>query len=405
MTSTTPPPVQIATLERTYSADTTWWSARVLQAIARSSACVSDYEGETGLVEDAPSRLTELLRSVAPDLRFAGSLRDAETTSVLVADGDERVVLVRADADGALVTAWAADPSAAEHLCRRVRAVLPRTKAKDDHVPLSFWHHDDHAAVELRDVACPTLAEVGTNYVSEVRGSLERLAALERPDALGKMILWYGPPGTGKTHAVRALARAWATTLGASVEVVIDPEVLFASSSYLHSVFLSNHRPQRVAQAAQRRLGVEGAEAAKDEVPLRLIVLEDAAELFTAGCRETQGFARLLNLTDGVLGQGRRLVFLLTTNQEIGRIDPALVRPGRCIQALEFKAFDAQQANDWLAARGHASLAGSVGGQRTLAELYGMTTARLAPLDSCVDTRLGFSLPTRAGSPSLVVSR
>jgi hypothetical protein len=389
--------VAIVSLERTYSADATWWSARLLDTIAGSGACATEHEEGIDITDDTAARVTELLHAVVPDLHLVGTLRDHDVTSVLVAGRGQRAVLVRADTDGANVTAWAADQSTAELLCGRVRAALPRTKARADHVPLSFWHFDDGADVDIRDVPCPTLDEIAPNYVARVRGQLERLSALERPDSLGKMILWYGPPGTGKTHAVRALARAWATRLGASVEIVIDPEVLFASSSYLHSLFLSDHRPQRSARAARRRLGHDAPETANDEVPPRLIVLEDAAELFTTGCRETQGFARLLNLTDGVLGQGRRLVFLLTTNQEIGRIDPALIRPGRCIQALEFEPFDVLQANAWLASHGHPHLAGSVDGDRTLAELYGMTTRTLTPPVSCVESRLGFTASARAG--------
>ena len=54
-------------------------------------------------------------------------------------------------------------------------------------------------------------------------------------------------------------------------------------------------------KAARRRLGVKrGADEVKNT--LRLIILEDAAELFAADCRATQGFARLLNLSEGIVG-------------------------------------------------------------------------------------------------------
>lgn len=117
------------------------------------------------------------------------------------------------------------------------------------------------------------------------------------------------------------------------------------------------------------------------------MLLEDAAELFATGCRQTAGFSRFLNLTDGILGQGSRVIFVLTTNEDIGRIDPALTRPGRCLQALEFVPFDADGAADWLATRGVED--GAPTQQRTLAELFALATS--APLNVCSPSaRLGF---------------
>jgi hypothetical protein len=94
-----------------------------------------------------------------------------------------------------------------------------------------------------------------------------------------------------------------------------------------------------------------------------LVVLEDAAEFVMANNRGP-GVARLLNLADGLLGQGVRVVFLLTTNENIGEIDPALQRPGRCRQVLEFPKFTPEQAASWLGAPK------DVMHEVTLAELY-----------------------------------
>lgn len=55
------------------------------------------------------------------------------------------------------------------------------------------------------------------------------------------------------------------------------------------------------------------------------------------------------------------VLVLLTTNEETSRLHPALVRPGRCLAAVEFPAFDARQAAEWLG--------GPVNQGMTLAEL------------------------------------
>lgn len=69
----------------------------------------------------------------------------------------------------------------------------------------------------------------------------------------------------------------------------------------------------------------------------------------------------MLNLADGILGQGMNVLALLTTNEETSRLHPALVRPGRCLAAVEFSPFDHREGSAWLNA--------TVDGPVTLAEL------------------------------------
>src|SRR3712207_1033714 len=82
----------------------------------------------------------------------------------------------------------------------------------------------------------------------------------------------------------------------------------------------------------------------------RLIVLEDAADLVTPGAGS--GLARLLNLTDGFVGQGLKVLVLVTGNEPLERLHPAVARPGRCAAEVAFERFDADAAARWLADRG-----------------------------------------------------
>ncbi|HEY0363764.1 MAG TPA: hypothetical protein VGC83_15910, partial [Solirubrobacteraceae bacterium] len=108
----------------------------------------------------------------------------------------------------------------------------------------------------------------------------------------------------------------------------------------------------------------------------RLLVLEDAGELMGASARADigQGLSRILNLTDGLLGQGQRCLLLVTTNEPVGRLHPALRRPGRCWAEVEFARFSAHQAAAWLRRRGAA---GPAPGGGTLAELYALADGRV----------------------------
>jgi ATP-dependent 26S proteasome regulatory subunit len=70
-----------------------------------------------------------------------------------------------------------------------------------------------------------------------------------------------------------------------------------------------------------------------------LIVAEDSDEFLRLSARREAGAAlgRLLNLTDGILGQGSNTLILLTTNELLENLHPALIRPGRCLAQIEFE--------------------------------------------------------------------
>ena len=86
-----------------------------------------------------------------------------------------------------------------------------------------------------------------------------------------------------------------------------------------------------------------------------------------------QGLSRLLKLTDGLLGQGVRCILLVTTNEPIGRLHPAVRRPGRCWASIDFGPFEPPEATAWLALAG---VERDVTHPATLAELYAIAEDR-----------------------------
>jgi ATPase family protein associated with various cellular activities (AAA) len=132
---------------------------------------------------------------------------------------------------------------------------------------------------------------------------------------------------------------------------VLDPEKLFHDPGYLTSVVLGERG---------------GPSGAGDTAPRwRMLVLEDCDELVRAESKERAGQAlsRLLNLTDGMLGQGLDVLVCLTTNEDVARLHPAVIRPGRCLAEIEIGPLDQQEAAAWL-----GEPVGADGA--TLAELY-----------------------------------
>ncbi len=258
-----------------------------------------------------------------------------------------------------------------------LREPFPVLEATDRReVPVRFWTCGTHGASAVtRSIDVPAFEDVQTNYPRDVRERLGRLVSPGfQPAEGGQLILWYGPPGTGKTFALRALGWEWRDWC--ELNYVIDPEVFFGQrADYMVDVLLDDEDP------IVPRDG-EGAQQSK----WRLLVLEDTGELLAADAKERtgQGLSRLLNLVDGIVGQGLRVLVLVTTNEPLRRLHPAVARPGRCAARIEFAPFTAEEAAAWLAERGGRY---DGAGSATLAHLF----AHLHGYELEADAPVGFA--------------
>lgn len=275
-------------------------------------------------------------------------------------------------------TTWAEDYSFAKavatDICDQFDVYEP--KEEENLVPFTIWRGNVKGGCSYwhRDIHCPLPSEIQTNYPSWKE--IDWLMNLPDPYSRGRIVIWTGDPGTGKTTAVRALAKQWFKNLDCSIEIVLDPENLLASAEYMHRVVMENNHLPYIRQQVERRYKnvkrtmQNQAKVANPNIAnehLRLVIIEDGAQYFGSGCRDQAGFARLLNVADGIVGQGLRTIFLITANENVGEMDPAIVRPGRCVQVLNFQKFDDVRARIWARERGFKWEAGR---DATLAELF-----------------------------------
>jgi hypothetical protein len=249
-----------------------------------------------------------------------------------------------------------------------LRRALESPPPAPDRVSIAFWMRGDCGGdVRHRQIEADSFDAIAGNYSAPVRGALERLIAARSPER-GRLILWRGEPGTGKSHALRALARAWAPWCTA--HFIMDPEELLGrGGAYMLDLLAWDD---------------------EDEDGWRLLILEDAGELIAADARAIAGQAlsRLLNVADGVIGQGTRTLLLITTNEPVRRLHPATRRPGRCLADIEFTALSTAEANAWLAARGHAR---RVDRPTPLAELFGSTSEDPLTAEHAARPSFGFA--------------
>jgi Domain of unknown function (DUF5925) len=288
-----------------------------------------------------------------------------EGHEALLAERDDNLVLLSLHSGWVHVQVAGNDADRVSASLLELKELYPAPDPSSTHkVNVQFWTYGPHGPIpSWREVSVPEWADLESNYGAPTRSELERLMRGFTPAHGGQLILWHGEAGTGKTFALRALAWEWRDWC--ELQYIVDPDSFFGEhADYLMSVltqpgYAEMRDPRFMHLAAMSGgyvdFGGDGSdEDGEGSKAWRLLVLEDTGELLTPDAKSIigQGLSRFLNVVDGLIGQGLRILVLVTTNEPIKTLHPAVARPGRCAANIEFERLTVEEANAWLESRG-----------------------------------------------------
>lgn len=227
-----------------------------------------------------------------------------------------------------------------EQLVKKLFAELDKKFSHHEHTVIQWWYRGkaglEHMAMVLEqndpiyDEFYPWLEGGAGAYFDNFMNSNAPLLFIS------------GPPGTGKTSYIRASIARHTT----SAYVAYDPGVLERDDMFIS--FLSSKRDN-------------------------VMVLEDSESVVLP--RDKTGnsvMSRFLNVSDGLLKNNRKKFIFTTNDDNFERIDPALIRPGRCYDFVHFRKLSFEEAR---AAANKIKLPEPTEPRdHTLAELFNYTT-------------------------------
>lgn len=242
---------------------------------------------------------------------------------------DARSLLL--DADGLLISGsgarkpdycsctfdiWAKTPQEAEEARDMILARISDTIIRDPMISIDWnflsgkgelqsTHLEEIADDTLCDEAYPDIYDGVSSFVASYLDAVETVLVLQ------------GPPGTGKTRLIRGVLGEIARRNGGSARALFTCDKKALESDEIFVKFLTG-----------------GCNA---------FVVEDADHLLQPRAKGNDHLHRFLTIADGIMrAQGRKIVFS-TNLPNVGDLDDALVRPGRCFARLLTRRLSADE--------------------------------------------------------------
>jgi hypothetical protein len=212
---------------------------------------------------------------------------------------------------------WSADLARAEEAKQRILAKAGSTRIVEPMFSIQ-WHfltsRGDLESASIEEMADDVLRD---GAYPEIKGGVRAFIAryLDAPETV---LVLQGPPGTGKTRLIRAILGEISRRKGEQARALYtgDMKALMADE-----IFVSF---------------ITGSDDA--------FVVEDADHVLKPRADGNEHLHRFLTIADGVVrSQGRKIIFS-TNLPNIGDLDDALIRPGRCFAHIHVRALTSGEA-------------------------------------------------------------
>ena len=335
---------------RVYGLPQLVWSNRVARAMEQGMSCYPIYRK---LHFAARIELEVLLDAIALDPSWRVERQNAEN---LFIDGEGIFVMAygsrKAEYCSCVFYIWAADVAKAEaaKACILAKAGSTRITEPMFTIDWNFVTSNGIDSAEIEELATDVLYN---SAYPEIVGGVHAFIA-RYLDAKETVLVLQGPPGTGKTRLIRAILGEMSRRKGEPARVMYTGESRALESDALFVKFITG----------------------EDDA----FVMEDADHVMKPRADGNDHLHRFLTIADGVVrSQGRKIVFS-TNLPNVGNLDEALVRPGRCFARLFVRKLTAAEAKALAMeiAAGDAEKAGRVSQAfneeaargRSLAEVY-----------------------------------
>jgi hypothetical protein len=223
----------------------------------------------------------------------------------------------KTDYTSGTIGVWARDLVRLREVEADVLRAIGDQMVREEQFTIDWYFHAGHSGltnISFEELADPALIdEAYPSIEGGVSAFIERY--LEARDTV---LVLQGPPGTGKTRLVRAILAAMSRRKRDSANVLYTADRRAIENDEIYVEFLT------------------GAHDA--------LVVEDADHLLGARANGNRDLHRFLTVADGVVqALGRKIVF--TTNlHNIGDIDEALIRPGRCFAVARTRGLSREES-------------------------------------------------------------
>ena len=297
--------------------------------------------------------LDVLFDAIALDPAWRGERLNDES---MLIDGDGVFISAygsrKADYCSCWFYVWAADVARAEEAKARLLAKAGSTRITEPMFTIewTFLTSGGLQSAWIEEVADDVLYDLA---YPEIQGGVRSF--VERYLAAPEMVLvLQGPPGTGKTRLIRAILGQLSRRKGEPASALYTGDMQTLGFDEIFAKFIT---------------GTHDA-----------FVVEDADHLLKPRCDGNEHLHRFLTIADGVVrSQGRKIIFS-TNLPNVGDLDDALIRPGRCFARIHVRTLtpaEAQALAEELAAgdaekltRVSLALAAGDSRKRSLAEIY-----------------------------------